>query len=133
MNCNFDESFEDETDAEDVTIDIKDSVANHLYGEAGKLIAEDKSEIKVLHHSHLLNDQVDAAIKEVLRCNPLPFQLDEFQLLALHCLGSGKNVVLISPTGRWAITYLIKGKKCKGTTNINVSIQSKPTMPPLHD
>ena len=40
--------------------------------------------------------------------NPLPFELAEFQKLAIHALGSMKNVILISPTGsgKMLVAYL---------------------------
>ena len=31
--------------------------------------------------------------------NALPYQLQDFQLLTLHCLGSQKNVILVSLSG----------------------------------
>ena len=36
----------------------------------------------------------------VLLENPLPFELQDFQLLTLHSLGSLRNVILLAPTGR---------------------------------
>ena len=72
---------------------------NDMCERAGSLTEEDCSEISIDRYSYLLSDPVDLTIKQVLAENPLPFKLQDFQLLVLHCLGSLKNVVLISPTG----------------------------------
>ena len=79
--------------------EISKEQAEELYEQAGLLINEDADEFTLDKHTHLLNDSVDLIIREVLAENPLPFQLQDFQRLTLHCLGSLKNVILISPTG----------------------------------
>ena len=61
---------------------------------------EDSSEISIDKYQHFLKDSVALIIDKVLSENPLPFRLQDFQLSALHCLGSLNNVILISPTGR---------------------------------
>ena len=73
--------------------------AHELYEKAGNEVKEDAEEITIEKYNYLLNDSVHLIIQEVLAENPLPFQLQDFQLLTLHCLGSLKNVILISPTG----------------------------------
>ena len=60
-------------------------------------------------HSYLLNDFVHSVIQEVLNEHPIPFKLQDFQLLTLYALGSQKSVVvLMSPTGsgKMICTYL---------------------------
>ena len=74
-------------------------IAEHLYEMAGTSIPEDPEELKLENYNHLLKDSVHVIIQEVLSEHPLPFKLQDFQLLTLHCLGSLKNVVLVSPTG----------------------------------
>ena len=73
--------------------------ADSLYAEAGTLVPEDSEAITIDRYGYLLNDKIHNIIQEVLRENPLPFELQDFQKLTLHCLGSMKNVILISPTG----------------------------------
>ena len=70
-----------------------------LYEGAGTLIPEDAEQITIEKYNHLLKDSVHLIILEVLDENPLPYKLQDFQLIVLHCLGSLKNVILTSPTG----------------------------------
>ena len=74
--------------------------AKALYDEAGESIEEDSSDITISKYEVLLNDRVALIIEQVLHENPLPFKMQDFQLISLHCIGSLKNVILISPTGR---------------------------------
>ena len=79
------------------------------YEKAGEItVAEEDHEISLIKHSKLLNDDVAIILNEVLVKNPLPFDLADFQKLALHAIGSMKNVVLISPTrsGKMLVAYL---------------------------
>ena len=73
--------------------------ALNLYNEAGELVEEDKEQITLQKNSHLLSDTVHIIIQEVLRENPVPFELQEFQLLCLHCIGSLQHCILLAPTG----------------------------------
>jgi len=73
--------------------------ALELYDEAGELVEEDAEQITLQKNSHLLSDTVHILIQEVLSENPLPFKLQEFQLLCLHCIGSLQNCILLAPTG----------------------------------
>ena len=79
---------------------ISKELAKSLYDMAGEVQKEDLGEISIARYQHLLNDSVAHIIQEVLFENPLPFKLEDFQLITLHCIGSLKNVILISPTGR---------------------------------
>ena len=82
-----------------MSIQITSEMADDLYEKAGTLIPEDKCDITIEKYGHLLKDSVHSIIQEVLSENPLPYKLQDFQLLTLHCLGSLKNVVLVAPTG----------------------------------
>ena len=62
--------------------------AHELYEKAGNEVKEDAEEITIEKYNYLVNDSVHLIIQEVLAENPLPFQLQDFQLLTLHCLGS---------------------------------------------
>ena len=57
---------------------------------------------------HLLKDEVAHVIEEVLIEHPLPFELKDFQKLALHQIGSLNNVILVSPSGsgKMVVIYL---------------------------
>ena len=79
---------------------ISKEACDKLYDCAGELIPEDADQITIEKHGHLFSDSVHIAIQNVLREHPLPFTLMDFQLLTIHALGSLKNVILISPTGR---------------------------------
>ena len=95
----FESESESETDSATDDLNISKTVANNLYDQAGELVREDVGDILLSKYQHLLDDKVALVIEEVLSSNPLPYHLQDFQLLALHCLGSRKNVILISPTG----------------------------------
>ena len=95
------DDFEQSDDVLDTTthLDISKEKADWLLEEAGKLMSEDPEHITIKKYEHLLSDKVHLIILEVLHENAVSFQLMDFQLLTLHCLGSLKNVVLICPTG----------------------------------
>ena len=69
------------------------------YAMAGQVVPEAEDQISIAAHCHLLNDRVHIYIQDVLQEVKLPYKLSDFQLLSLHVLGSGKNLLLISPTG----------------------------------
>lgn len=77
---------------------LKDYCAR-MYDEAGSLVNEQEEQITLLQYRHILSDKVSVVLAEVLFENPLPFKLQPFQMLALHALGSGSNVLLLCPTG----------------------------------
>ena len=60
---------------------------------------EDPDQITIDKNEHLLSDKVHAIILEVIKEHAIPFKLQDFQLLTLHCLWNFKNVILVSPTG----------------------------------
>ena len=66
---------------------------------AGSLVEEPKEEITLERNIHLLCDKVHLHLLEVLFENPLNFELQDFQKVAIHVLGSGQNCILVSPTG----------------------------------
>ena len=69
---------------------------------------EQEDTITVEKYGHLLNDKVALIIQQVLLEHPLPFELQDFQKLTLHALGSGQNVILVAPTGcgKMIVAYL---------------------------
>ena len=72
--------------------------AETLYESAGKVVEEEDDQ-SLAKYNHLLNDKVAAILQQVLVENPLPYELQDFQKLALHAIGNFQNVILISPTG----------------------------------
>ena len=78
---------------------LSKELAEELYEQAGGLVPEDEAEITLEKYNHLLRDSVHLIIQEVLEENPIPFRLQDFQLICLHCIGSLQNVILVSPTG----------------------------------
>ena len=68
---------------------------DNQYEEAGKLVEEEENQISLTSHSHLLNDEVAIILQQVLEEHPLSFELQDFQKLALHSIGSMNNVILI--------------------------------------
>ena len=58
-----------------------------LSEEAGSLVANEDDQISLVKYNHLLNDTVANILAEVLEENPLPFQLADFQKLAIHAIG----------------------------------------------
>ena len=82
-----------------MSLPISKQLADDLYEKAGTLIPEDPEEITIEKYNYLLSDKVHLVIQSVLAEHPLPYSLQNFQLITLHCLGSLKNVVLVAPTG----------------------------------
>ena len=90
---------------------ISKQLADDLYDKAGTLIPEDPEEITIEKYNYLIKDSVHLIIQEVLTENPLPFKLQDFQLITLHCLGSLKNVILVSPNAIIAATLQVSCKE----------------------
>ena len=63
---------------------ISTETVAQLYEKAGSMTEEDAINIPLDNYSsYLLNDHVHSAIQQVLLENPLPYQLQEFQLATL--------------------------------------------------
>ena len=77
---------------DDQKLGIEVEIAELLYREAGELVDEDKPQISLLNYEHLLRDEVDLIIKQVLAETRLIMKLQDIQLLM-------KNVVLVNLTG----------------------------------
>ena len=84
----------------DLPLGISEALADYNYEMAGSEVPEPTDEISVAkYQSLMLNDKVHQSIMEVLSETKISFQLAEFQLVSLHCLGNQKNLILVSPTG----------------------------------
>ena len=92
-------SFEDLPESEFLNLSIPSHIAQKNYDMAGKEVTEEEDEISLATYSHLLSDEVHHYILEVLNEVHLPYKLSDFQLLSLHVLGSGNNLLLVSPAG----------------------------------
>ena len=92
-------SFDDLPETEFLNLSIPSRIAQKNYDMAGKEVTEDEDEISLAIYSHLLSDEVHHYILEVLNEVRLPYKLSDFQLLSLHVLGSGNNLLLVSPAG----------------------------------
>ena len=73
--------------------------AENLYEKAGDFVDEEESQISLTKYGFLLNDEVASILQQVLEENLLSFELEDFQKLAIHAIGSMQNVVLVSPCG----------------------------------
>ena len=78
-------------------------------------------------YAHLLKDEINVFLNQVLDENPLPFILQDFQKLSIHALGRGYNVILISPTGsgKMVVVYLaiLVLQKVNSQTGVGVGTQ----------
>ena len=92
----FDE-VEEESRCSNLPADYLNAQKN--YDMAGQEVPEEQDQISIADHHHLLNDVVHQYLQEVLHEVQLPYSLSDFQLLSLHVLGSGKSLMLLSPTG----------------------------------
>ena len=90
---------EAEETEEVLNLSISSVVAKRNYDMAGEEVPEEEDNISIADNGHLLSDKVHHYLQEVLSEVNLPYSLSDFQLLSLHCIGSGKNLMLISPTG----------------------------------
>ena len=81
------------------------------YKMAGEGVLEEPDQISISCHSHLLRDEVHHSLNEVLDEVQLGYKLSDFQLLSLHVLGSGKNLMLVSPTGSGKTNVIYLGIK----------------------
>ena len=99
MNWETSDSEEEKEPETEVGLMISKEQADKNYDIANTLVDEPPDEISLAKHEHLLNDALHGLIMEVLQENKIPFKLADFQMLSLHVLGSGRNLVLISPTG----------------------------------
>jgi hypothetical protein len=80
-----------------------------LYTDAGKLVAVEDDQISLTKHSKLLRDDVAIILAQVLEENPLPFQLADFQKLAIHSIGNLQNVILIREASKQTTGYQTSG------------------------
>ena len=99
-NCASDDSEENSEEKLDLSsLQISSQIAKKYYEGAGQEVLEEEDQISIALHSHLLRDEVHGSLQEVINEIQLPFSLSDFQKLSLHIIGSGQNLMLVSPTG----------------------------------
>jgi hypothetical protein len=104
LDCGEDD-FEDVLESQLTSLAISSYAAQSNYEMAGRKVPEEEDQISIATYGHLLNDEVHNCLMEVLNDVQLPYKLSDFQLLSLHVLGSGKHLMLISPTGNACYIY----------------------------
>ena len=93
-------SSDEEDDNPVVTLSISEQSVNKNYKQAALEVPQEPDQLSLENNSHLLCDNVNLSIMELLEEVQLPYKkLADFQLLSLHMLGSKRNLILISPTG----------------------------------
>ena len=85
--------------AEDTSLSISKEKADDLFGHVGFEVQEEEDSINFDKYSFLFSDQVHLNLIHLLDEVRLPHELADFQKVALHAIGSGKNTILVSPTG----------------------------------
>ena len=97
------------------------------YEKTGSLVEGPKEDITLERKIHLLCDKVHLHLLEVLFENPLNFELQDFQKVAIHVLGSGQNFILVSPkgSGKMLVVYLaiLVLQKVNGMPGVGIGTQ----------
>jgi ATP-dependent helicase YprA (DUF1998 family) len=79
---------------------ISEPDAKKNYEEAGRMVPEEKDLISVDKHPEIMEaSHVSQVLLEVLQDLALPYDLSDFQKLALHTLLEKRDLILVSPTG----------------------------------
>ena len=80
-------------------LNITKELAWKNYISAGLEVIEQPESILVKDNKYLIDEGVNSILDEVVGKIGMPYQLVDFQRLAINALGQMKNVVLLSPTG----------------------------------
>ena len=81
------------------TLDISESLADQNYEAAGTEVEEEVDQISIEKNKHLINQEVDSILDDIVTNLKMPYRPSEFQRVSVNALGQQKNVVLVSPTG----------------------------------
>ena len=98
-NENVEEEEEPILEKETECLAISKQGADALFGQVGEEVEDEEDQINFETYSNMFSDSVHKHLMELLEELHLPYELAEFQKVALHSIGSGKNTILISPTG----------------------------------
>ena len=79
---------------------ISAAQAKHNYDAAGTEVDEEKDRITLAGNAHLIDEETDAILDNIVKKIEMRYDPAEFQRVAINALGGMKNVVLISPTGQ---------------------------------
>ena len=80
-------------------LSITTELANANLEAAGTFVPEESEKITIAKNQDLMCEKVAQYLDAVLEEVDLPYELAEFQKVAIHAIGQMKNVILISPTG----------------------------------
>ena len=79
---------------------ISETDAKVNYEEAGRLVPEEKDHISIDQHPEIMDSPlISQVLSKILGDLALPYNLSDFQKLALHTLLQKKDLIVISPTG----------------------------------
>ena len=88
-------------DEEDyVKLDISLEAAKKNYFECGKLVPEEADAITWDKHRHLYNPMVATILEGLAKEKGVNYRLRDCQEIALHAIGSGKDLFMIVGTGQ---------------------------------
>ena len=71
---------------------------------AGSLVPEEAESITIEKNQELMCEEVENHLQQILEEVALPYDLAEFQRVAINAIGQLKNLILISPTGSGKMT-----------------------------
>ena len=89
---------EDEDDY--LKLDISLEAAKKNYSECGKLVPEEADTITWENYRHLYNPVVASILVELAKEKGVKYRLRDCQEIALHAIGSGKDLFMIVGTGQ---------------------------------
>ena len=106
-NMELEEEFENDEFAEDVmdkkkvndNLGISEDLARKNYLAAGTEVEEEKDRITITGNKEHMNSEVNDILNRIFLDLDLPYNMSDFQRVAVNCLGMQKSVVLVSPTG----------------------------------
>ena len=85
---------------DDDGIAICSEKADAMLSKVGSEVMEEEDPINFIRYENVFSDRVHLYLSEILSEHKLPYyELSSFQKVALHAIGSGRNTILISPTG----------------------------------
>ena len=91
-------------ECEDLDLSISSRLAQANLKASGSLVPEDTDQITIEKNMHLMTDEVTDLLEKTLDEVKPPYQLAEFQQVAINVLGQMKNLILVSPTGSGKMT-----------------------------
>jgi hypothetical protein len=112
----FTETFEGDTEADDeeaileeessdyAKLSISKELARSNYIAAGEEIPEAEPSIKIEKYEEAMRPEVVAMMDQLVSDIGLPYELTDAQKIGIAALGSGRSVVMVTPTGSGKMT-----------------------------